>query len=62
MTEENYETNETLVPESFVMNEGITADEMLKKDSVQEQFAGYYYDGKANSAAVKEIERIMLNS
>jgi len=43
------------------MNNGVSAEELLKDKEVQEQFAGYYYDGKVNSATARQIENIILN-
>ena len=36
------------------------ADALLGEDSVQHQFSGYYYDGKAAPEATKQIEAIMI--
>lgn len=42
------------------MNNGESAEEQLKDKATQELFAGYYYDGKANSTTARQIENIML--
>lgn len=44
------------------MNNGVPAEELLNDREMQEKFAGYYYDGKANSATARQIESIMLQN
>ncbi len=60
MEEDNYESSETMVEETFMMENGISAESMLKEDEVHKQFTGYYYDGKATAETAKQIENIML--
>ena len=33
---------------------------MLKRDSVQAQFAGYYYDGKIKGETSRKLEKMMI--
>lgn len=61
MDQENYENSKTLVSEQFIMRDGKSAVELLKNKETQDEFAGYYYDGKANSAVARQIESLALN-
>lgn len=50
-----------MVEEEYVMNDGISAKDLVNDKEIQEQFAGYYFDGKLSRAEVKHIEKIMIN-
>lgn len=61
MSGENYESHGSSGDEYENTEEEKKCEAMIKTESLQSQFAGYYYDGKSSPEMAKQFDRIMID-
>lgn len=60
MSEENYEEVDSSGGDYENTEEETKSEAMLNTESLQSQFSGYYFDGKAGLEQSKQLDKLMV--